>query len=205
MPVGAQAHKLPVEVYANSTAHADDHRLTFQSLQSLLEVVNDVLGDLTDTLLGSDDGLQLGPLRLELLRAVDFLALGGFLEVGIDVWLLVLVEGQLGESALVVDGHRRLVLHRAPDVVDADVVAEYGAGVGVLELDGRPGKADERGVWQRVPHIAGVAVDEVVLAAVGLVGDDDDVAPLRKRGMGVAPLLGEEFLYSREDHAAGID
>ena len=38
----------------------------------------------------------------------------------------------------------------------------------------------------------GVAVDEIVLAAVGLVGDDDDVAPLRKRRVGIALLLWEE-------------
>ena len=64
-------------------------------------------------------------------------------------------------------------------VVDADVVAEHGPGVGVLKLDGRPREADERGVGQRVPHVAGVPVDEVVLAAVRLVGDDHDVPPLR--------------------------
>jgi hypothetical protein len=74
------------------------------------------------------------------------------------------------------------------------------------------------------------AVDEVVLAAVHLVGDDNDVAPLRERQMPVALLtlamhgsrpcgaafdrpnrlsrlfvLGEELLDRGEDHAAGGD
>ena len=53
--------------------------------------------------------------------------------------------------------------------------------------------------------MAGEAVDEVVLAAVGLVGDDDDVAPLREGGMGIALLFGEELLDGGEDHAAGVD
>ena len=72
----------------------------------------------------------------------------------------------------------RLVLDGALDVVDADVVAEDRPRVGVGLLDGRAGEADERGVGQRVAHVPGEAVDEVVLAAVGFVGDDDDVPPV---------------------------
>jgi hypothetical protein len=42
--------------------------------------------------------------------------------------------------------------------------------------------------------VAGEGVDEVVLAAVGLVGDDDDVAPVRKHGIAVAlPSAGMNF------------
>ena len=53
--------------------------------------------------------------------------------------------------------------------------------------------------------MSGEAVDEVVLAAVGLVGDDDDVAPLREYRVAVALLPGEELLDRGEDHAAGGD
>ena len=115
-----------------------------------------------------------------------------------------LVQLQLGQAALVVDRHRGPVLHRALDVVDADVVPEHGARVGVLELDGRSREADERGVGQRVAHVAGEPVDEVVLAAVGLVGDDHDVVPLRQRGVGVALLLGVELLDRGEHHAPSV-
>ena len=96
--------------------------------------------------------------------------------------LLCLGQLDLGEPALVVDGHRGAVLDGALDVVDADVVAEDGARVLVGELDRRAGEADERGVRQRVAHVPGEAVDEVVLAAVRLVGDDDDVAPVESSG-----------------------
>ena len=115
------------------------------------------------------------------------------------------VEGELGEAALVVDGHCGPVLHRAPDVVDADVVAEDGAGVGVLQFDGRAGEADERRVGERVAHVAGEAVYEVVLAAVRLVCDDDDVAALGERGVRVPLLLREELLDGSEDDAPGLD
>ena len=112
---------------------------------------------------------------------------------------------QLGQPALVVDRHRGAVDDGALDVVDADVVAEHGARVGVGLLDRRAGEADERGVGQRVAHVPREAVDEVVLAAVRLVGDDDDVAPVREHRMPVASLLGEELLDGREHHAAGGD
>ena len=40
----------------------------------------------------------------------------------------------------------------------------------------------------------GEAVDEVVLAAVCLIGDDDDVPAVRKNRVMIAFLFGEEFL-----------
>ncbi|HEY5486934.1 MAG TPA: hypothetical protein VIK06_04735 [Candidatus Limnocylindrales bacterium] len=53
--------------------------------------------------------------------------------------------------------------------------------------------------------MAGEAVDEVVLAAVGLIGDDDDIAPVRKHGIAVAHLGGHELLDGREDDATDAD
>ncbi len=53
--------------------------------------------------------------------------------------------------------------------------------------------------------MAGETVDEVVLAAVGLVGDDDDVASVRKHGVAVALLGGHELLDRREDDATAGD
>ena len=41
------------------------------------------------------------------------------------------------------------------------------------------GESDERGIRQGIAHVPGEAVDEVVLAAVRLVGDDDDIPSLR--------------------------
>ncbi len=100
--------------------------------------------------------------------------------------------------------HRGAVLHRLLDVVDADVVAEDGAGVAVGQLDGRAGEGDEGGVGQGVAHVAGEAVDEVVLAAVRLVGDHHDVAPVGEHRVAVALVgIGEELLHGGEDHAAG--
>ena len=145
-PVGAQMQELAVEIDADTAAHADDHRLALQNLQPLLEVGDDILGDLAEPVLRPDDGLQLRPLALELLRALALLALGDLFELGVDARPLALDQLQLGQTALVEDGHGGLVLDGALDVVDADIVAEDGARVGVLMLDRCSGEADKGGV-----------------------------------------------------------
>ncbi len=53
--------------------------------------------------------------------------------------------------------------------------------------------------------MAGIAVDEVVLAPVGLIGNDDDVAALGKRRVGIALLLGEELLDGGEHHTSRVN
>ena len=58
---------------------------------------------------------------------------------------------------------------------------------------GVPVKPMNEAFGQRVAHVAGEAVDEVVLAAVRLVGDHDDVPPVGEHGMPVALLLGKNF------------
>ena len=140
--------------------------------------------------------------RLQLFLAIDLLALRHLLELRVDLGLLGGLQLQLRQAALVVDRHRRAVEHRALDVVDADVVAEDRARVGVGLLDRRTGEADERRVRKCIAHVPREAVDEVVLAAVGLVGDHDDVAPVREDRVPVALLFREELLDRREDHAA---
>lgn len=42
------------------------------------------------------------------------------------------------------------------------------------------GEADEARVRQRIPHVAGETVDQVILLAVRFVGDNDDVPARRK-------------------------
>ena len=205
MPVRPQADEFVVQVDADAAAHAHDHRLAFQSFGAVVEVGNDVLRDEAQPLPGPHDGFELRPSGLETLLAFDFLAFGRFLEVRVDVRTRGFVQRQLREAAFVVDGYRRPVFDGALDVVDADVVAEHGPGVGVLKFDGRTGKTDERGVGQSVPHVAGVAVDEVVLAPVRLVGDHDDVAAAGQQGVPVSLLLGEELLDRGEHHAARRD
>jgi hypothetical protein len=54
---------------------------------------------------------------------------------------------------------------------------------------------------QGIPHVPGQPVNQVVLAAVGLVGDDDDVAAVAQSGHLLA-LVGQELLDGGEHHVA---
>ena len=76
---------------------------------------HNVAGDERDALLRADDRFELRPLRLQPLAAAGLFAFGHFLEADIDLRSLVLVEGQLGKAALVVDRDSRLVLERELD------------------------------------------------------------------------------------------
>jgi hypothetical protein len=114
--------------------------------------------------------------RTLLLRLLSF---GDRFEFLVDIRQIVLVQPKLGDAALVIDRRRRLVGHGALYVVDADVIAEDRARIGVRLLDRCAGEADERRVWQRVAQIARESVDQVVLDAVRFIGDDDDVAAVR--------------------------
>ena len=68
-------------------------------------------------------------------------------------------------------------------VVGVDVVAEDLHRVGAAEADRGAGEAEAQGARQRLGQVASVAGGEAVLAAVGLVGDHDQVAAARQHRM----------------------
>ena len=178
-----------VERDANAAAHADDHGLAVERRDPRLEMLHQVLGDEGEPLVGADERLDARPFALQPVLLGLGVVLGQFGDLGVDLRLLVLVEFDPRQSALVVDRHGRAVLDGAADVVDVDVVAEDGGRVDVFLLDRRSGEADEGSVGQGVAQVlgeavgdfAGLAVEprvEPVLAPMRLVGDDDDVPPV---------------------------
>src|SRR5207248_1375127 len=158
------------------------------------EMLDQVPRDQLDPVSGSNYRFQLRPPGFQFLFALDFLALGRFFELRVDLGPLRLLQRQFGEPALVVDRNRRTVDYRALDVVDADVVAEHRSRVGVSLLDRGAGETDERGIGQRVTHVPGETVDEVVLTAMGFIGNDNDISPIRQHWMAVPLSFGEELL-----------
>ena len=125
--------------------------------------------------LGPDHRFEGRPLGLEILFLLDLLSFCNLLELRIDLRPLLLVNVDLCETALVIDRDSCLVLDCPLDIVHADVVPEDVPGVLVLLLDRRAGEPDEGRPRKGVPDMAGEPVDEVVLAPVGFVRDDDDV------------------------------
>jgi hypothetical protein len=80
VPVGAEGDDGVVELHADAPAHGDDHDLAVQCFEAALEVVDQVLGNEDDTAFGAKQRLQLCPAALELLLALDLLALGHLVE-----------------------------------------------------------------------------------------------------------------------------
>ena len=212
VPLRAQLHDGVVERHADAPAHADDHRLAVERRHAGLEMLHEVFGNHCEALLRTDQRLDARPFALEPLLLARRLVLGELGDLGVDLRLLVLIEFDARQSALVVDRHGRAVLDRAADVVDVDVVAEHRRRVHIVLLDRRAGEADEGGVRQAVAQVfgeavgdlAGLALDlgsEAVLAAMRLVGDHDDVASVGQHRIVGRAVLGREFLQGGEDHA----
>ena len=122
------------------------------------------------------------------------------------------VESKLDDAAFVVDRKSRPVFHGAGHVVDVDIVPENFARASVAFRDRRARKANIGRVRQAIAHTPRGADDafrilppvlvrrrlvplgESVLTAVRFVRHDDDIAPFRKRFVGI-----REFLHRREE------
>ena len=142
-PLGTEADQLIVEIDADAAAHAHDHGLAVHRLPAALKVLHEVRRDEFDALRIADEGLQSGPFRFQFLPAILLLGLGDFGKFGVELREGGRVEAQLGDAALVVDRDRGFVGDGALDVVDGNIVAEHGPGIGIRLLDGRAGKPNE--------------------------------------------------------------
>ncbi len=123
-PLGPQLVERVVEVHADAAAHADDHRLAVHRVHALLEMRHQIGGHQRDAFRIAHQGLQRGPLRLELLLLRQLLAFGDFLKLRVELRQLGGVQAELGNPALVIDRHRGLVGDGALDFVDGD---DHGA------------------------------------------------------------------------------
>ena len=177
---------------------------------------DDVLGDLLEPGFSADELGKLCPLAFGLFAAgFVFFVFDDFFDLLVQLGDRGLVEVEFGEAALVINWDGGLVIDGILDIIDADIIAEDAAGVFVGLGDRGASEADERGMGQGVAQVFGVAVDvasgfgvefglESVLAAVGFVGDDDNVGPIAQNW--VTGFVGEEgeFLDGGEDDAAGL-
>jgi hypothetical protein len=73
-------------------------------------------------------------------------------------------------------------------------IAEHGLRVLVAAFSRRAGETDERSLRQRIAHMLGEAVNEIVLAAVRFVIDRRDVRP-----HGNEQAQSPAVIYSRSD------
>ena len=80
-----------VQVNTDSPAHADNHCLPIHRLQALLPVLDYVLGDLLDALLGTHQLFDSSPFSFDALRLLYFLPLGDLCDFFVDNRTLILI------------------------------------------------------------------------------------------------------------------
>ena len=220
VPLRAQGNERIVEVDADFAAHSDHHCLPGHAGVPLLEMGDEISGDLLQARLGTHELLQGCP-------APERLSGGGVLFV-LGQLLHFLVQGggvrglqlQLCESALVVDGHRGAILDRLLDVVDMDIVAKDRLGVPVLGAYRGASEGDKGGLGQGGAQVVGkplggdqalgairvLALSELggesVLGPVGFIADDHDVLPVREHREVLFLVLRRELLDGGEDDPA---
>ena len=158
------------------------------------EVVDDVAGDGLQPVLALDDLHLAGvpAFELLLLRVVEVLVFEDLVELVAEV--LVLLE-DFGHALLVEQRHGGVVVHRLPEVVLGDVVAEPRVRLPLAAEERRAGEGEVLRVGEPRPHVLG---EGLVLRAVGLVHDHDDVVAVREERVRL-PLVLAELLDQRED------
>ena len=187
---------LVVHAHRGRLVDRDEHRLA--AIAAAGEMAHQVGGDLVEPVLAGDEVVLPGEAPRERVLFVLVQIRPRRCTRGDLVAQFLVRELQLGHPVLVIERHRRAVVDRLGEVVDRDVIAEHLAGALFLAGDQRrAGEADEGGVRQRLAHVRG---ENVVLAAMGLVGDDDDVAAGRQLRIDFAARR-PEFLDEGEDVA----
>ena len=217
-PAGAQLQNPVVDFHGDGAGVGHDHGLACEQIRPvILIMVQNVVHQGVHRLVRPQNGLQLAQLLFALFNHRRVGVLGQQVILGVDEPQGVLVQLQVDDPALIEHRAGGPVLHRLGHVVDVDVLPEHLPGAPVLGGDGGARKADVGGPGQAVPDEAGGAhhraglqgtvlplvghhlVRQAVLAPVGLVGHDHDVAPL---GQGAVVRL--KLLHGGKDDAVGL-
>ena len=160
---------LGVHSQCGEAVNADHHALP--QMPPAHEMLDQIAGNRLQPVLAGNQMVFPGerPLQLLLLRLVQF----GLYQQRFHVLVQVLVRQlQLGNAVLVVERHRRPVVYALLEVVDRDVIAEHLARLLFACNQRRTSEPNEGGIRQGQAHVHRQCI---VLAAVRLVGNDDDV------------------------------
>lgn len=174
-----------IHLEGSSLVDGNNHGLPL--VASVEEVVDEILRDGVEAVVARDEMVASAEEACELLFAlfiqssfvddiVDF-----FVEVGVG-------DFEFRGSVLVEKGDGCAVFDGLAEVVDTDVVSEDLAGAFLPSDKGSAREGDELGLRQSRSH---VHRERVILAAVGLVGEDDDVVALGENGVEGARICAE--------------
>ena len=147
----------------------NDHRLRQHTPAH--EVRHDVFTDSFHTVFTGDEMVFSGefPLQLPLLVFVQVSLFADCRNFFSQVFIR---ELKFRDAVLVIQRNGVHIIYRFLEVVDGNVVAKNFLRQFLTGHQGRAREPDECSVGQCVPHVGG---ENIVLAAVRFVGDDDDV------------------------------
>src|ERR1035438_8079100 len=92
----------------------------------------------------------------------DASAASTFLKVWVNLRALFRLQINLRQPRLVINRHGGLVFPGLQNVVNVNVIAEHGLRVLVAAFNWRAGEADERWLRQRIAHVFGKTVNEII-------------------------------------------
>ncbi len=95
-----------------------------------------------------------------------------------------------------------LEIFRAPPLTAMDAASSV-LDPELAAFNGCAGETNEGGIRQGVVHMPGKAIDEIVLTAMRLVGDNNDIAPLRQQRVAVAFVFRQKLLDGGKNNTAG--
>jgi hypothetical protein len=183
VPFGAQFGDGVVQVHGYPAAHGDNHGLAGQDVLALVPMVQYVRSQLFHPFGGTDQGFQLRPAGFDALSGFLLVVFGDFLEGGIDDWTLIFGKIEAHQATFIENRNGSPIIDGPLNVVDVDVVPEDHTGILVVQFQRGAREGHEGGVGQCRPQIGRVSVQNLVLAALGLIDHDDDVLPFGQDGM----------------------
>jgi hypothetical protein len=116
-----------------------------------------------------------------------------FLEVRVNLRAFLRLQLNLCQPRLVIDRHGGFVFLGLENVINVDVISEHRLCVLVAAFNRRACETNKRCLWQSIAHVFGKAINEIVLAAVRLICNDNDVAPVGEQRMLAAFSSGKNF------------
>src|SRR5450759_2675230 len=130
------------------------------------------------------------------------------------MWAFFRFKLQFSKAALIEDCYGCSVFHGLANIVSVNGFSKNCWCATICLLNGCTREPDERGVWQSIPEVFGVAVLEgvcvkvlrnfqpkPVLATVCFVSYYYDISSIREQRV-LCSGFGEELLYGREYYAA---
>ena len=157
MPVGPQPHDLVVQVHTNLAAHGHHHGFAVLRGVARLEVGHQVGRHAGNARLRAHHFFKRRPFALQAALVRFFLVFGQLVNLVVDQPQVSLVQPQLGQPRLVVDGNRGAVFACLLHVVHVDVVTEHGARVAVFAAHRCAGEGHEGGMRQGIAQVLRVA------------------------------------------------